>query len=267
MIELDVNNPNHVGNHAVINADLGIGGRRLLVISGIARAEFLSTDDNDPADETDCRLKLRIPAGTIEQKTVHTGLASIWNDDTAYAFSTDQSRLEVDEAGELVLITHLACMGDHSNLHRFSYQVVVTTRVVVSEITGWISWPTAWFPPASDDPNALPADTLTIHANELKTLPPEPGGMFARHEVIPLTPGEVIKLEGVRDPICRALYRISNPSKGRQLLVTVKQQGIKGPGDTTQFEPVIEGSNRFTLTPADPSRHGVDFQAKSDRLR
>ncbi len=36
-------------------------------------------------------------------------------------------------------------MGEFSALYRFSYQVVLTTRVVVSEITGELGWPSECF--------------------------------------------------------------------------------------------------------------------------
>ncbi len=94
MIELDAMNSEHVGSHSVLDADLGVEGRHLLVISGIARPEW--EIDSGEAVSQECRLRLRIPAGTIEQSTIHTGLASIENQDTAYVLSTDQSRLEVD---------------------------------------------------------------------------------------------------------------------------------------------------------------------------
>ena len=141
-MDLDAHNPAHVAHHAVIDADLGVGGRRLVVISGIARPEW--TIDSDETHRDECRLKLHVAAGNMEQVTVHTGLASIGNEDTEYVFATDSSKVVVDAAGELVLHTQLAVMGEKSSLYRFGYQIVLDHPRGRREISGTITWQTAW---------------------------------------------------------------------------------------------------------------------------
>jgi len=257
-MDLDVHNSSQVGNHDVIDVDLGVGGRRLVVISGIACPEWRIDDDEVHREE--CRLRLRVPAGAIEHATVHTGLASIGNDDTEYVFATDQSRLEVDDVGELVLVTHLAVMGEPSSLNRFSYQVVLTTRVVVSEISGTITWPTAWFRPVSPTPSAV-GGTFTVMANERTTTSGAgPFGGVVEH-LTPVTPGQLVSVE-MGETDCRARYRISDPPKGRELKVTVTQHGLQGPGLISIY-PIIPGGDLVTLSPAQPSRDGVNFRAES----
>jgi len=258
------NDPNKL-TKAVVDADLGVGGRRLVVISGIASPAWVINWDS--VADRDCRLRLRHPVDNVEQATIHVGLAHVANNDTEYVFATDKHRWEI-EAGELVLITHIVLSGS-SGLIRFSYQIVLTTRVVVSEISGTITWPTEWFRPASPTPTAV-ADTFTVMANErtTETIPPseeEPFGRFIEH-LTPKAPGEIVSVE-IGDLQCRARYRISNPPKERELKVTVGQQGLRGPGQTTDVVPVVEGGNLIRLTVAQPTRDGVDFNARSDVIR
>ncbi len=255
-MELDASNPTQVTGQSVLRADLGVGGRHLLVVSGTALAEYRI--DSDETHRTECRVLLRVPAGTIEQSTVHTGLASIANDDTEWVFATDESRVEVDAAGDLVLVTNLAVMGEPSGLHRFSYQVVATTRVVVAEISGVAAWPTAWFRPANTDPSAL-AGRVTVVANE-RTVTPL-GGPFGGTEehLVPVTPGQVYAVSiGERE--CTASYRISEPPRGRELKVVVTAHGFDAP-DYVSFNPVTPNGDIHTLTTAQPVRGNVDFRA------
>ncbi len=253
MIELDAMNSEHVGSHSVLDADLGVEGRHLLVISGIARPEW--EIDSGEAVSQECRLRLRIPAGTIEQSTIHTGLASIENQDTAYVFSTDQSRLEVDEAGELTLITTLTTMGRKSFLRRFSYQILVTTRIAVNDITGTISWQTALFRPANATPAAV-MDAIAVVANEV-----------IGTELVPRTPGQFLSLE-IGDPTSAVHYRISHPPRGKLLQVTVETPGLQvtDPLHFKLVRPVVTGTDIFTLTDEAPSRAGVDFEALQDNI-
>ncbi|WP_327108315.1 hypothetical protein [Nonomuraea glycinis] len=255
---LDALDPSHVAGHTVLKADLGVGGRHLLVISGFALPAWKIDDDSTHREV--CRVRLRVPAGTVEQSTVHVGLASIANDDTEYVFATDEARLDVDDAGELVLVTHLALMGEPSILNRFSYQVVLTTRVVVTEITGTISWPTAWFRPTSAGPAGV-SGVFGVMANERTTTQAGPplGGEI--EHLRPVTPGEIVSVT-IAEDTCRATYRISEPPKGMQLKVTVKQNGLNGPGEIS-IAPVVPDGDRMTLSVAQPSRTGVDFIASS----
>lgn len=259
-MDLDVlHQPEQVVGHAVLRADLGVGGRHLVVISGIARPEWVIDDDS--AHRETCRLKLREPAGALEQSTVHVGLASVGNDDTSWAFATDQAALEVDDAGELVLVTNLALMGEPSGLHRFSYQVVLTTRVVVTEITGTISWPTPWYRPTSPSPAGV-SGVFTVMAND-RTVTQLTGGLGGTVEhLTPVTPGEIVSVV-IAEDTCRATYRIVEPPKGRELKVTVAQSGLRGPGEISVGPVVRPDGDLVTLSVAQPSQSGVDFVAGS----
>jgi len=256
-----------VATHSVVRAELG-EGLSIVVISGIALPDF-SVNDDEHTNQQLCHLNLREPAELVEQSTVTVGLASISNDETAYVFATDEARLSRNDAGELVLDTHIAAAGENTNLHRFSYQVVVIQRFVPSEITGTLSWPTAWFRPMSTDPGAL-AGVFTVVANEqtfTTTTPPGSldSGPFGGPTVEHLTPvgtGQILGV-AVDETTSHASYRIADPPKDRQLRVTVSQQGLHPTGGgLADMVPTVGGANLFRLTVTQPGRSGVDFAAQ-----
>ncbi|MFI5952697.1 hypothetical protein [Cryptosporangium sp. NPDC051539] len=255
-MDLDVRNQNQVAGHSVVRADLGVGGRQLVVLSGTAIPAWKIDDESTHRDS--CRVLLHEPAESLEQSTVHVGLASIQNEDTEYVFAADQATLQVDSTGELVLVTNLALMGEASFLHRFSYQVVLTNRIVTTEITGTLSWPTRFLRPSSATPAGV-SGVFTITAN-LRTTTPG-GGPFGGtiEHLVPVAPGHIVSVT-IADDTCHAIYRIPEPPKNQQLKVTVVQQGMHGPGQVT-MEPVGFESNILTLSVAQPSRSNVDFVA------
>ncbi len=258
-MDLYRNNPNHVAGHKVIRADLGVLGRAMVIISGIARPEWRINDDH--IHHTPCVLHLQERVDDLEQWTVSVGLASIGNDDTAYAFATDEATLSVDDSGELVLTTQLALMGEPSALSRFGYQIVCTSRHVTSGITGSISWPTYLFRPTSTSPGAV-SGVFTILANEhhveVKHQQPPLFDQIVE-TLIPVTPGEIVAVRIAEDQ-CAADYRIVEPPKGVELKVTVRQQQMTAPPpNSVEVRPVTPNGDMVTLTPLEPTRSGVDF--------
>jgi hypothetical protein len=262
-MQLDVMNPANVAGHAVLRADLAVGGRQLVVISGIARPEW-KVDDDDEAKRQECRLLLREPADDLETSTVHVGLASIGNDDTAWVFATDTARIEVDPTTEeLVLVVNLALMGDVSTLNRFSYQVVLTTVKVVTEISGTISWPTVFFAPTGPGPSGV-SGVFTIQANIRHVVASGSGfgGPSETTTLEPVTPGQVVDLTVDDTGQCHARYRITEPPKNKDLVVTVAQHGLVSPGvDHIEFAPTTPGGDETRLTTARPVDTDVNFVA------
>lgn len=263
-MQLDVMNPAHVGGHSVIRADLAVGGRQLVVLSGIARPEWKVDDDGD-AQRRECRLLLREPADNLEASTVHVGLASIGNDDTAWVFATDTARVEVDAGTEqLVLVVNLALMGDVSTLNRFSYQVVLTTVKVVTEISGTITWPRTFFTPTAPGPSGV-SGIFTIQANLIREVTTGGFGGPTTTEVLePVTPGQIVdvSVSGSGDHVAR--YRISDPPKNKQLQVTVTQDGMAAPGvDYIGFKAATPGGDLVRLTTARPVDSDVNFVAEA----
>ena len=241
----------------MLDADLGVGGRHLVVISGTAIPNW-KTDD-DTTHRQSCRVKLHYPAGTVEQSTVHVGPAAISNDDTSWVFATDLSHLEVNPAGELELVTDLAVMGQPSTLIRFSYQVVLTTRVVVTEITGTIKWPAVMFNPNSATPAGI-SGVFTIMAYLRTTTAGPPGGFGPTEHLTPSTPGTIVAVN-LADGMWSASYRIAEPPKGAELKVGVTQDGsLKVPGQEVSL--AAQSNNILTLSVAQPTAV-VDWLAAS----
>lgn len=264
MTDFDVNDPDRVASPLAIDADLGVGGRRLIVASGIGRPEWQI--DTDEVTRGHDRVLLRIPADKIEQATVHVGLASISNDDSGYAFAVDEAALEVDPQGELVLGVKTAVMGEWSSLNRFSYQVVAVITRTVAEISGKITWPKRLFTPASTHPFDVAAN-VAVALNSRVTKPSD--GPFGG-EIETLTPiaaGEITAVT-IGDDEVVALYRISHPQKSVPLRVTVAVTGFRtGGGESVGIGPVAPGADIFTLSVNDPGRSGVDFSILTTVVR
>lgn len=264
-MDLDVLNVNQVSGHSVIDADLGIGGRRLMVLSGIAIPSW--TVDSDELHQTDCRVNLRVQAGNVESASIYVGLASIRNDDTSWVFASDVARWEVNGAGELILIVHLALLGEPSSLYRFSYQVVLTTRVVTTEISGKIRWkPGVFAPPESALTASGIGPLLRVSLNE-RTVTRIAGSStsfgFENETLRPIGAGEIVNVL-LAEGEYSADYRISGCPKGIELKVTVDPVGFP-PGKIYVTFPEQNGGDVVKLSVADPSRTNVDFRVDIHR--
>jgi hypothetical protein len=259
MKEFDVNDPTQVSSPTVIEADLGVGGRFLVVASGIMIADWeVDTDDILHGDDL---LHLHIPADHIDGVTIHVGLASIANDDTGYVFAVDAATAEVDETtGELNIRFATAVMGETSSLNRYSYQLVASVRRDVAEVSGVVSWDRAFLDPGSALPSSV-APHLSIQLNTRTVVHHAPAGGFASDEVtlVPIAAGDVTAVT-IDDGTVRAAYRVLNPPKGHELEVTVGLIGFTPPGgQTLSAAPDPVGVSVFTPTLSAPSRSDVDF--------
>lgn len=256
MAELDVNDAAQVSSPQLIDADLGIGGRRLLIASGIAILGWrIDSDEIHRGEDT---VHLRIPADRIEQATIHVGLASIGNDDSEYVFAVDEASLRVNDAGELDLAVKTAVMGEWSSLNRFAYQVVALVARDVAEISGRITWPVGMLRPASANPFAVAGNiSVTLHE---RTTRPSPGPFGGEIESLtPIGVGEITAVS-VGDAEAVAQYRILNPKKGVGLKVVVGVTGFAvGAGGSVVVGPAVPGADVFQLSVNAPSRSGVDF--------
>ncbi|QAY69557.1 hypothetical protein [Xylanimonas protaetiae] len=261
MATLDTHDPKQVFSAQVLDVDLGVGGRRLIVASGIACPEW-KIDTDEVAHGADTIL-LHIPADRVEQVSVHVGLASITNDDSSYTFAVDEARVAVDEAtGELVLSVKSALMGEWSSLSRYSYQVVAAISRDTPEVAGTIHWPKALFAP--EPLPSVVSGHLAIMLNERTTSPA--GGPFGGviEHLSPIGAGEVVAVSA-SDTDVSVRYRIVAPPKGAELRVTVKPVGFPGPG-TVSAGPDRPGADIFTLDLSHASRTGVDFFVSADEV-
>lgn len=252
MLVLDVN-AGQVDSARVIDADLGVGGRRLVVASGIAKYEW--TIDTDAVADGEVRVRLGIFARDLEQASAVAGLAAIAADETEFVFAINTLRVDLDpNTGELSLYAKTALMGEAVWFYRFSYQVVATLVRTVSEINGTITWPVGLMRPASED-IGLVAPHLVIAANKHETAPQ--GGLFGNVEKLtPVAAGAIISVDiGERDVVAR--YRIDHPPMLSPLKVTVQVL----PGFSSLPGVVCgrtSGPDVFTLSAGDPSET-VDF--------
>jgi hypothetical protein len=252
---LDVRDPNQVESVSVIDADLGVAGRRLLVLSGIALINW--EYDSDEVWRGETQVRLGVFASNLEQSSAFVGLASIANDESAFVFAADTAQVSLDTvSGELLLNIKTALMGESSSLNRISYQVVVTVVRVSPHIAGTITWPKSLFTPASNDISTVAAE-LMVMANRYEHITPPQG--FAYDKLTPVMPGQIIQLE-VRREDCVAHYRIDNPPMAMPLKVTVEVgPAIRRQAPGTVMAGQIAGPLVFTLTGSAPSMDGIDF--------
>jgi hypothetical protein len=253
-MDLDATNPGQVSSWKVLDADLGVGNRHLLVISGIAICDWrVDTDGLVPGE---WRVKLGVYARNLEQASAFVGLASVANDDSEFTFACDAARLDPPDpdTGELSLIVNSAVQGEWSSLNRFGFQVVATIVRTGTFIDGTISWPTGLRRPSSNDPSTV-APYLRIVANKYKQL--ASGGVFGSVEKLtPLVLGAIESLTVARD-MCRATYRIDNPPMAEQLKVTLTVSPDFAPA-AALLSGRIAGPDNFALSPSQPSMT-VDF--------
>lgn len=262
-MDLDVNNADQVVSHSVVRADLGRDGRSMVVISGIARPEWHI--DTDQTTVAACRVLLHEPAEVVEQSTVTVSLASVGNEDTEWLFSVDEATVRsVDN--ELVLDIALALMGEPSYLHRFSFQVVLLTRDVPTQISGQLTWNTAYFRPPAATPAAV-AGALQITADVVGFsggggTPGQGGFPSGTPTYTPVAQGQIMTVQ-VAEDVCRADYVISGPPKLQDLLVQVAAPGLHATdGGPIRMTPT--GAAEFSLTASQPTREHVDFVAHLD---
>lgn len=252
---LDTRNPQQVASVSQVDADLGVGGRRLLVLSGIALTDWKL--DSDELHRGETQVRLGVFARNLEQWSVHVGLASIGNDETEFVFATDTARVDLDpQTGELLLFFKTALLGEWSYLGRVSYQVVATVVRVTPHIAGTITWPKSLFTPASRDV-ATVAGELAVMANRHEQITPSIG--FAYEKLTPVTPGQIVRLDLNRTD-CVAHYRIDNPPMAMPLKVTVEPGPafrVHAPG--TVVVGRVAGPDVFTLTASASSVDGLNF--------
>ena len=252
---LKVTDPNEVASASKIVADLGFGGRRLFVMSGIALTNWKL--DSDELSRGQTQVRLDVFASNLEQWSAFVGLASISNDDTEFVFATDTARVEVDPAtGELLLFFDTALLGEWSYLGRVSYQVVVTAVTVTPHIAGTITWPKSLFTPHRRDVSSV-AGQLIVLANRYEQI--KPIGGWPYDKLTPVMPGQITRLD-IEERNCVAHYRIDNPPMAAQLKVTVSVgSAFNAPPPSSVSAGQVSGPLIFTLTGSSPSIDDIDF--------
>jgi len=252
---LHANDSNQVASATFLDADLGVGNRHLLVMSGIAI--YMWTIDTDELTHGEVRVMLGVYARELEHASPFVGLASIANDESEFVFATDYARLDLDpDTGELSLYVRTALQGEWSGFNRFAYQVVATIVRTGTFVQGTISWPTSLMRPQSNDPSTV-ASHLEVRANHHEMTSGD--GIFGPMEKLtPVTPGAIQSLTLGNDR-CEARYRIDNPPMALPLKVTANVGPGFAPGaGGTILAGRVSGPDVFTLSPFRTSET-VDF--------
>ena len=217
-------------------------------MSGIATPEFEINDDS-ALHRAACRVHLAEPGERMQQSSVHVGLASISNDNTAFAFSVESATLDRDPAtDQLVLTAELNVKGARSYLHRFSYQVVLVEQVVATEITGTLNWQRGVFTQSPPD-LATVQDAFSVVVHD--------GGSDAGPVIVLGTITSVTPASTIAGPSFQAAYEISGAPLDRLITVDCNVQELPS---SLVMRPTTPGINTFTLTAAQPTRTGVDFR-------
>lgn len=129
---LDVNDKNQVDNPNVLEVDLGIDNRKMLIFSGIARPEFLVNDDGHSYNDT-AVINLRRPVLAVEQYTVSIGLASIGNAETLFLIAADTATVEIDDLSqEVILKVALVLKGEGTFIARLNSCGVQVNFLVIT---------------------------------------------------------------------------------------------------------------------------------------
>jgi hypothetical protein len=117
--------PSQVASATILDADLGVGNRHLLVMSGVAI--YMWRIHTDEIARGEVRVKPGVYARDLERASPFVGLASIANDESEFVFATDYPRVDLNpDTGELSLYVQTALQGEWSGFNRFAYQVVAS---------------------------------------------------------------------------------------------------------------------------------------------
>lgn len=217
MITLHAANDQEVVSRTLVDAELGLGGRRLVVVSGIGLVHW-KVDTTEVAHQ-DLRVRLGISARDLEQATPYVGLASIGADDTSFTFAVDQAAVTLVD-GELVLDARLGASGEKAWVNRVSYTVVATLVRAAYQIVGTISWPRHLLPGVAADVSAVGAQ-LRVTASTVAR-----GDGFGPLRLTPVAAGAVVAVDDRSPGDVVATYRIDGPPLSTDLAVEVQV----GPG-------------------------------------
>jgi hypothetical protein len=94
----NANNPQEV-TQSILDADLGVDGRHLIVISGLVTTDWKLDVAADEDQHKKCIVSLQYPVVDIEdfeQISIHTTLAGITNNDRGFTFASDLSYCDID---------------------------------------------------------------------------------------------------------------------------------------------------------------------------
>jgi hypothetical protein len=255
MIPLDANNPDHVSNRRVIEAELGQADRKMMIFSGIAIPDFHINDDDRNYNET-VVLNLRKSVLAVEQATIGIGLASLGNGESLFLIACDTARLDVDpNSQELLLKADLVLRGEGTGLMRFGYQVVTVVTTQATGISGTIRWAKSIFDASTLNSGQI-AQMFRITANHVEHIN-EPSG-FVHDKYTPVAFGVPAGFSRSGQDFV-VPYEIPGAPYNQPLVVLVEVGAIFRSA-APPLAAQTAGPNPVILTIAKPGVTGVDFR-------
>ena len=250
-IHLSVLDPKQVSSPSSFEVQIGEPAQRLMIFSGIAIPEFWTNHDEE-VNTTDIVVHLNAFVSSLDRAVSHVGLASIANDETNFLFALDQSKVELDPSGELLLHVWASLLGEETLIHRFGYQVVAHVHPVAARISGTIQIPRDILDIEEFD-DADVAGLFTISANRTERVP---SGPFVFDKLIPLAWG----VTGSRRTSQQANfvdYAIDACPFNAALTVDVTLEGRLRISSVVVGQ--VAGPRPVVLTTSQPDATGVDF--------
>ena len=250
-IHLSVLDPKQVSSPSSIEVLLGPKSQRLMIFSGIAIPEFWTNHDEEMST-TEIVVHLNAFVASLDRAVSHVGLASIANDETNFVFALDASKVELDEAGELILKVTASLLGEETYIHRFGYQVVAHVHPVAARISGTIQVPKdildieGWDAPAA-------SGLFAISANRIEKIVTGP---FLDEKLIPVAFGTTVAVRTA--PTANFVdYVIDGCPFNIPLIVDVKLQNELHLSGVVVGQ--VAGPRPVILTTVQPDASGVDF--------
>jgi hypothetical protein len=250
-IHLSVLDPKQVSSPSSFEVHIGEPARRLMVFSGIAIPEFWTNHDEE-VNTTDIVVHLNSFVSSLDQAVSHVGLASIANDETNFLFALDESNVELDASGELLLHVWASILGEETLIHRFGYQVVAHVHPVAARISGTIQVPKDILDIKGWDDAAV-AGLFTITANRIEQVTTGP---FLFDKLIPVAWGATGALR--TSPKANFVdYTIDACPFNMPLTVEVVLEGRLHISGVAVGQ--VAGPRPVVLTTSQPDATGVDF--------
>lgn len=253
-IVLSALDPKQVASATQFEALVGEPAQRLVILSGVAIPEFWTNHDED-ARSDEVIVRLGVFVAVLDRAQASVGLASIQNDESAFRFSVQNPRVELEpQTGELLLRVDATIIGEECWLHRFGYQIVAHVRRARAQISGVIGVPRD----VRDLANVAPPDiaaAFEITANRVER-GGDPGG-FAFDKLIPVAFGVTGAVRPGAEGMTFVDYTIDNCPFALPLTVEVKLAGPGWPSSLGVGQ--VAGPRPVILTGTAPDASGVDF--------
>jgi hypothetical protein len=135
-----VNHPGDVTSYTHFETDLLDPHRTMHIVSGIAVPALL-TNQNEDIVHGVSTTHLGVTMASLKHATCQVGPAVIWNGESSFVFTSDDSWVDLDEFGTLTLHAALGLNGEGSSLARYGFQVVAVSANSTTSVSGTSAGP------------------------------------------------------------------------------------------------------------------------------